>query len=186
MIYGWSPTLASPTMFGWITVLSYFLVMLLCARNARNVVAPARPGPAAFFKARAQRRVWLTLAIVLFLLGLNKQTDLQTLMTIVGRAIARQQGWYGERRHLQRNLIVVIGAIAIVLCGFLYLVIRRAGLWAIVATVDTVLLCAFILVRTASLHDVDLLLGRGAMGITVNLVIEMGAIALDAVAALLA
>ncbi|WP_174279417.1 hypothetical protein [Sphingomonas bacterium] len=44
----------------------------------------------------------------------------------------------------------------------------------------------FVLVRAASLHDVDILLGRGAMGITVNLVAEMGAIALDVIAALLA
>lgn len=49
----------------------------------------------------------------MFLFGLNKQLDLQTFFTELGKVMARDQGWYEGRRQVQA---LFVGTLAIVLC----------------------------------------------------------------------
>ena len=185
MINNWQSILISPTLFGHLTAPLYLTVAALCWRNGR-AAAPAGPGPTAFFRARAQRRVWLALALMLLLLGISRQVDLETLITVFGRQTARRQGWYGARRGAQREGIALVLLGTTIAGAALAMLVRRAGAWAIFAVFDTAALCAFVAVRTASLHDIDAFLSHRWGSVTINRLVEISATAFDALAALAA
>jgi hypothetical protein len=50
---------------------------------------------------------------MLFLLGVNKQLDLQTLLGDVGRSVSTAQGWYDKRRAVQAVFVLVFA----IICG---------------------------------------------------------------------
>ena len=89
---------ASP--LAWMVVLAYLAGALACLWAAR-LTEPGR-----------DLRFWAGTAVLLILLGLNKQLDLQTLLTEAGRWMARQEGWYGSRRIAQAAFIVALAAAA--------------------------------------------------------------------------
>src|SRR5438105_1302226 len=79
----WRPGIGDPTFIGWLTVVAYAGAAVLCIRDAlREKEAPAR------------RAFWSILGVMMILLGINKQLDLQTWLTITGRRIALTEGWY--------------------------------------------------------------------------------------------
>jgi hypothetical protein len=83
----WRPQIGDPSLMGWLTVAAYGLVAVtayLAARRARQA-----PGLAA-----GSRACWLLVAALMTLLCLNKQLDLQSLFTDIGRVIAWKFGWY--------------------------------------------------------------------------------------------
>ena len=56
---------------------------------------------------------WLTLALLLLFLGINKQLDLQTLLNDIGRRKARAEGWYGNRRYYQTMFIAAVTVLGV-------------------------------------------------------------------------
>ena len=60
-------------------------------------------------------------------LCINKQLDLQSLFTDIGRVIAWKQGWYQERREFQKWF--VLGVLATSLLATAFLVFRFRGFW---------------------------------------------------------
>ncbi len=78
----WSPRIGDPSLMGWLTVGVYLLAGLV----ALWVLASAR-FPAA---TRGRERLfWLFVALILFFLAINKQLDLQSYLTAVGRCVAQ-------------------------------------------------------------------------------------------------
>ena len=51
---------------------------------------------------------------MLVFLGVNKQLDFQTLLIVIGRAAACTEGWYDDRRIVQK---LFVGALALALMG---------------------------------------------------------------------
>lgn len=184
MIYGWSPTIGDPTAYGWLTVAAYFYASWLCWRDWRASEAPPGAGGVTILRSRAQRRFWLTLALILLALGINKQLDLQSLFTAVGREVAIRQGWYGERRGVQREFIAGVALLGLAGGIALPLMARRAGGWAMMAAAGLVALIAFVVIRAASFHEIDAIIHSGWAGVKVNHVMELGGIAIIAAAAL--
>jgi len=89
----WRPGIGDPTVMGWVTVGAYAVaaaVAGVAAHRARGAAAP-HPGP---------DRTWLLVAGLMALLCVNKQLDLQSLFTDLGRVLAREQGWYARRREV--------------------------------------------------------------------------------------
>ena len=86
----WRPGIGDPTVMGWITVAVYFGAASLCLRQALE--SRRR-------RATAERTIfWCILTAFLFCLGINKQLDLQTLLTLTGRNIFIELGLYEYRR----------------------------------------------------------------------------------------
>lgn len=77
---------------GWLIFCNYLMAALFCIRHGWNKASPL---------PREEVKHWKLWAILLFLLGLNKQLDLQTWMISVGRLLAREQGWLEYRRQVQ-------------------------------------------------------------------------------------
>lgn len=170
----WHVGIGDPTIFGWITVMCYFVAVVVCANKAFNLKT-----------AGEGYRFWLCLALFLLLLGINKQLDLQTWFTQTLRDSARAHGWYEARRPLQALFILGL-ALGILLS---LVSIRRflAASWHRhkTAWIGVELLCAFVLMRAASFHHMDVFINRHWFGVRFNVILEVGAILVIIVGALI-
>jgi len=170
----WTPGIGDPTLIGWLTVAAYFTAAWLClraARRARGLGDPhAMPDPKI-------ARVWLGLVVLCAALGVNKQLDLQSLVTQIGKDMAQSQRWYDDRRMVQAIFVVTIGVAAVGAggIGLYWLRDRLAQIWP--AIVGAALITGFVVIRAASFHHVDRLLYRATGPIELNWVFELGALA---------
>lgn len=184
MIFGWTPEIGDPTIYGWLTVVAYFGAAYLCHQCVQASITRCRPGGGAVTVMIREKRFWVATAILLGLLGINKQLDLQTLLTDIGRVIAKSGGWYDSRQVVQRAFILSIGIItlaAIVLCLGAY---RRARWQVMLALCGIICLLAFVVIRAASFHHIDIVLRSGISGFRVNHLMELGGISVIGLSAL--
>lgn len=161
----WSPGLGDNHPMGWLTVLVYLAAGLASAWAALGC---GRDGP----QARERRFWWIASAILLFLAA-NKQLDLQSLLTMIARCHASLAGWYGERRGVQRTFIWLVAGGSIVFLGLLALLLRGVldRVWLALAGLGFV--CCFVVIRAASFHHMDGLIGSTALGLKVNWLLEL-------------
>lgn len=170
MIYGWSPEIGDPSLLGWLTVIAYFLASALCLRAARG-----EPDSAS---------AWRAIAVALAVLGVNKQLDLQSLITVVGRELARTEGWYDRRRQVQYLFVLVIGVLALGLSTAILVRLRGRSRQIQAASAGFALLAAFVCIRAASFHHVDRFLKSAMLGVRFNWILELAGIGIIALAAL--
>jgi hypothetical protein len=166
----WRPGIGDPTFIGWLTVVAYAVAAFYCWRAARR---------SAFASAKV-RRFWTGLFALMVALGINKQLDLQTALTFMGKSMAKSEGWYEHRRPVQAIFVLVIALGGI---GFTTLLLRyyRAELkrlWQ--PLVGFGFLITFIVIRAASFHHVDFFLKYHIGGVTMNGFLELGGIAMIA------
>ncbi len=114
---------------------------------------------------------------MLLLLGFNKQLDLHSWVTEIGRTIARDHGWYDGRRLVQRIAIFVlagasVAGVAALLWSTRCILPRQA-----LAFVGMVLLGSYVLARAASFHHLDDWFGLSFAGIRTRMVVEAAGIA---------
>jgi len=176
----WRPGIGDPSLMGWVTVAAYLGVAVLCWRSARSACGPGEQAA-----AHRGRRLWWTLAGLFVFLAINKQLDLQSLVTVVGKRLAESQGWYEDRRIVQFWFICAVGGLgAVLLCGLVWL---TRGTWREnwLALAGTGALICFIVIRGASFHKVDMMLGWRLWGAKLNWVLELGGIACVGIAAIL-
>jgi hypothetical protein len=78
----WRPEIGDPSFMGWFTVVAYGIVALLAAR----------------VRLKGKDRIWLAVTLGMAALCVNKQLDLQSLFTHIGRVASHHLGWYEQRR----------------------------------------------------------------------------------------
>jgi hypothetical protein len=166
---------------GWVTVAAYFIAAVLCGcATARAGLTPDHLASPGF----TERQFWLAMTVIFLCLGINKQLDLQSLLTEIGRAAARSEGWYKDRRAYQVAFIEGFVAVATICVAVLFWIFRRSrpavklALWGLVFTI------AFVVLRAASFHHVDRFLKAGVLGWRWNWIIELSGITIVATAAL--
>jgi len=201
-IGSWSPGIGDPTLAGWITVLGYLVASYLCLRVFRRLSAedPELGGARVHLAARlipfllaliGRRRrlsalpvdsriaaLWLGLALILLLLGINKQLDLQTALTETGRIMAHSEGWYEKRRTIQVGFILFVALIGIWGFGTVLLLARgrMRSLRSVLA--GTIFLICFVAIRASSFHHVDKFLRYRLGDFKLNWILELGGISL--------
>jgi 4-amino-4-deoxy-L-arabinose transferase-like glycosyltransferase len=166
----WRPVIGDPSPMGWFTVVAYALAAFLAWRvRTQN---------------RDRNRVWLGVTVLLGLLCLNKQLDLQSLVTDIGREFARFFGEYENRRGFQKFFIIAVLAV-VAIFGPLFAWKYRAFLKGHkLLAAGLVFLLTFIVVRAISFHHMDVFLKTSRMGgIKMNWVLELTGIGLVALAA---
>ena len=168
----WRPGIGDPSVVGWLTVVGYFAAAAACLRAARRDAA--RTGRRSAF--------WLGLFALAAFLGVNKQLDLQSLLTQTARDLLREAGLYDRRQTYQAAFI---GAVAVGCLGLLAAALRltRGDPARKLAAGGLVFLLGFVTVRAASFHHVDALLGSTVGGLRWNWVFELAGIALLAAGA---
>lgn len=174
----WRPGIGDPSVMGWLTVFAYVLAALLCAGAARAVVQGVSDGVPLDERRRRLRRFWWGLTVAMLLLAVNKQLDLQTWMTELGKDLAVAQGWYASRREVQGLFVKVVAFLALALACVLSFRMRRFLRYTLWPLLGIVALLAFIIIRAASFHHLDLLLKKELLGIQTNWVFELSGIAL--------
>jgi hypothetical protein len=127
---------------------------------------------------QGENRTWWILTVAMLALGINKQLDLQTALTEIGRMMAHSEGWYEVRHTVQFAFIVVIGILALATIALLVWMVRRAPPPTRLAVAGCVVLAGFILIRASSFHHVDFLLSSRWAGMKVNWLLEMGGISI--------
>jgi len=153
MFSEWQLAVAQADFADWVTVAAYLLAAAACWRASGH----------AWIKRHTRDRIfWQVVSGLLVFLGINELLDLQALLTSVGREHAKANGWYGEHRSVQYVFVLALGAAAI-LAGIVMLWhTRRTDASVRVALVGLVFIGLFVLLRAASFHHFDELLGGGA------------------------
>jgi len=174
----WTPGIGDPTFMGWFTVVAYFAAAWLCvaARRAlREHVSQPELG--------RQPQVWSAAAVFMVLLGINKELDLQTFFTALGRAVLTNHGWMPIHREIQLVFIssFVTAAMSVLVFACWLVRHRRREYWLLMlgVTVTT----TFIVVRASSFHNFDHFIGTYVIGVKMNWALELSGIALTALAA---
>ena len=153
-------------MIGWVTVAAYLLCAFVTLRVGMRLDSASKTH-------HRERLFWLLTAALMVALALNKQLDLQSLLTAIGRCSAKAEGWYEQRRGFQQAFIIWLAMAAAGIggvCGFaLRHSLRRTGL----ALFGLVLVGGFILIRAVGFHHVDVLLNQRISGASVNGILEL-------------
>ncbi|MCC5860424.1 MAG: hypothetical protein JJT93_00770 [Gammaproteobacteria bacterium] len=168
----WRPGIGDPTVYGWLTVVAYFATAGLIAANLRLA---ARLG--------LGRQFWIAVLLFVLALGVNKQLDLQTWFTQVGRDLALTQGWYANRRIVQAAFIASLALGGAVLVRLMRGWIGSAWELYRLCAIGVAVTLVFIVVRASTFHYVDRMLGLDFAGLRINVVLEIGSIALIAAGA---
>jgi len=163
---------------GWLTVAAYAAAAVLCFIAARRCPVAADAGA-----GRRQRRIWWSVAVLMAFLCINKQLDLQSLLTDVGRLLAERQGWYGERRTVQLWFVIAVAAAGILTFVITARKIRSVLREGILLLFGLSWLLIFIIVRAVSFHHVGVFIQSWFLGIRVNWILELTGIALIALSA---
>ena len=119
---------------------------------------------------------WFALCGVMVFLGFNKQLDLQTCFTQVGRDMARSEGWYESRRTVQLVFIVILLLAGVATIAASYWYIHGAWRRYRLAFYGIVTLVLFVVVRATSFHHIDIFLQSTFGGIAFNHILEVGGI----------
>ena len=162
----WNPRIGDPTVIGWVTVGAYFLAALLLWIQRRQ--APMLH----------QEHLWthrlflLFFAGSMFALGINKQLDVQTWLTNVGRDISKAHGWWDNRRVAQA--IVLAGIIA-GCCGLMLVILRAGGVIKAhrLAMFGFLVLVVFVITRASSFFQIDQLINFRILGFRMNWLFEL-------------
>lgn len=150
---------------GWLTVAFYFLTAILSLRKAILL-----------HKNQTDFRFWNILALFLLLLGINKQLDIQSFFTEIGRVAARKQGWYQNRRSVQFYFVLIFGCFAFFIIACVWWVLRKKWKKYLIPLCGFLFLMAFIVIRAASFHHFDKFLNLKPFGARINWVLELGGI----------
>lgn len=172
LIGAWSPGIGDPSVSGWLGVFLYawaaIMIWWLLRRSAtlrgQDTVR--------------ERRFWQLLLVALVLLGLNKQLDLQTALTELGRAVAHTQGWYAERHQVQQAFIAAGAMVGLIVLATACYLVSGARTSTHTAMLGGALLVFFVLARAASFHHVDKWLGHGMAGARFGRLLEFGGLLL--------
>lgn len=170
-----------PTFIGWAIVICYFFAMSL------SIGCLVRYVRCASCENQWQNIfLWLVCTIVLLGLGVNKQLDIQSWITLVGRNLAKMEGWYDSRRGVQYSFILWLTFLSFI-CLSLFLYSTRKAVSGNVGTVvGLVLLFVFVIIRATSFHHVDLFLHADIAGMKLNWVLELAGIGFLLLSALFA
>jgi hypothetical protein len=167
--FTWIPGIGDPTLPGWLTVGLYLVTSFSCWKLGREVeIVDSR--------CRNESRAWRSIAILFLALGVNKQFDLITAVTVFGRTIAYLDGWYNRRQPVQVALIALLAMSCALVATMLLIWMRRAPIATWLALIGATFTLTFVLIRAVSYHYVDRFLFERILGLRWNWVIEMGGI----------
>lgn len=164
----WSPRMGDPTLGGWLAVASYLLAGYLCFITWRRLA------PLGFESAGREARGYFWLALMLMCLGLNKQLDLQTVLTELGRVWAHQQGWYEDRQRVQLAFMAMMAILGLTGGAVVTVYAWRLPLSTRCVWLAWMGLGVFVVLRAASFHHMDRFIGDRALGVAWNHWLELG------------
>jgi hypothetical protein len=95
----WPQAIGDPTPLGWGTAAAYLVAGWACWRAASHSARGAQ--------TRGLAAWWGGFAVLMLVLGVNKELDLQAWLAAFGKSMAHEQGWYMHRRTVQTLFVSV-------------------------------------------------------------------------------
>lgn len=146
--------IGDPDLLGWSITLGYLSGAALSFLRARQYVGS---------DAGRHELFWFLIAAFLFLMGLNKQLDLQTAVFEAGRETALHFGWYGYRRQVVTGFISLLFAWGMASQAWLYSVLTRFDRREKLALLGLGVLFVFVAVRAAYFQHIDFFTNNDAI-----------------------
>jgi hypothetical protein len=168
-----------PTVLGWGTVGAYTVAALLVWRAWRTSVRERRAGHGA-----SATRFWAVVLGGTVVLGANKQLDLQSRLVAWFWSLPAAQAWQDHRGTVQIGFVLVLFLLGAALCAWLGYLARRELRRVFLALVGWTLLCTYVAIRALATQHVDRLFGVRAVDAHLRAVLELGAVALLAIGAI--
>lgn len=137
----WRASFGDPTILGWLTVVLYLVAGIACYGAGRRGRSIAK-----------QRLFWWVLSGFVIVLGINKQLDLQSLLTDFAKALARAQGWYDNRRVVQAAFVAGFGLGGVAFALFMARLARTGGWPAWMALAGLALVVCYVVLRAATFN----------------------------------
>ncbi len=163
-------------------VVAYLLVACLAFAAAwqKTRQSGAREGLAPAF--------WASAGVLFVILAFSREASVGSHIAAVGRAMFRGEGWYSDRRPLQKVVIfTVLAAGGVAALGGAALLSVRGHRQLAFGFVTMMALGVFLVVRAISWHDIDGVLYRQSIDrVQVNAIAELTATALAGLAAAIA
>lgn len=164
---------------GYITAAAYAVTAGL---SWRALICVRRSSDGTTLDGRRQQ-FWAFLTVAFIALGINKQLDMQSLMTEIGRWLAKSEGWYGRRRQYQELFILALALAGLSMGSLMVWRLRRADAAVKIGLIGLSFTMLFVVVRAASFHHLDTFLGTRIFGVKWNWILELGGIGVAAVGA---
>lgn len=141
-VYRWRLGIGDPTIEGWLICTLYFIGFILSFKKSINVKV----------NSTVSHKTWTFISLTLLFLSLNKQLDLQTLISDTGRAIAINLELM-EQRHIFKRVFILVVA----LCGIIFLIKYKENVVSFnknyhLAFVGMTTLITFVFLRAISFH----------------------------------
>lgn len=146
--------IGDPNAIGWGITLGYLAAAVLSFMRARQY---------AFAAANRHVLFWLLTSLFLFLLGLNKQLDLQTFFLESARQLTIDLGLYEYRRKIVIAFISLLFVWGLASQAWLYSVLHRFDRPEKIALFGLGVLFAFIGARAAYFQHIDLFAHNNAL-----------------------
>ena len=140
----WQLAIGDPNVAGWAVFATYALA-------AGVAVAVLRRAPFDPAHHRQSQALWGMIALLMTALALNKQLDLQSLMTALGRCLAQEQGWYENRRVVQRDFIFGLIAVAALTGSAMFWMLRGMIRQNLLPLLGLAALAGFVVIRAGHL-----------------------------------
>lgn len=128
----------------WTIVGGYALAAVLCGLAVYH--QRGRPG----------QNFWVGTVLVVIAFGVNKQLDLQTWLTFLGRQFAQREGWYVQRRGVEITALFAFGGLLIAAAAWFRRYASRHLAGVATAIAGLAALGAYAALRAATFYHVDL------------------------------
>ncbi len=167
--FSWHPGIGDPTIAGWVTVALYLLASVSCWMTMGCVRRQN-------WNDKSDAHIWRIISVFFFILGINKQLDLQSGMTELGRMLAYSEGWYERRQAVQIYFVVSVAAVCLaIIPAFIYWV-RTSPIQMWIALVGSTFVLGYVLIRAASFHHLDSFFRSRFLGLKWYWILEMAGI----------
>lgn len=163
----WQAVFGGPSILRWGASGAYFVAAVLCAMAAQRARRQRDPDEA------RSTWFWGGLAVLFVLLGLNKLFNVQAWLWLTGRGMARQEGWYGMRKWIQAIFTSTIALGGLTIIALFFWLTRKTLKHHLLALIGAVCVTCFVILRAASFHHVDELLGMRFDTANMNVLLEL-------------
>jgi hypothetical protein len=169
--------IGDPTFGGVLVTVAYFVAGWFALAVARCV-------PTLLDESRRERWVWVAIAAFCLLMGINKQADLQTLLSAMGRQLVASGGWYERRRVVQVAFVLAFAVAGLVVAVAAIIMAIRTSRAALGAVVGAGLLLGFATLRAAEIHHLSETIGEPPWLVRFGFVLEVAGVGVILAAAL--
>lgn len=159
---------------GWVLTFGYLfcaVLLFLCLKNSA-------------FTDFKEKLFWVSLFGIIVLFAINKQLDLQLLITDIARTAAKEYQVYEQRKPFQIRVIALFASIALGLFGLVSVLVWKSHKTLLLALTGVAVIFGYFVLRLVSYHAIEEIMKQRYVFISLYDVLELAGVALVGVGVL--